>query len=109
MASDERRLRVDDLVEAEVRGVLGLSVRKDGDGAVRTPAAELAHLLEQGRDADGVVKGETEGLPHLLAALAIVEEVLLDILEDGEERTAGRVCGDLTGVAHHAAGKSTCK
>ena len=34
---------------------------------------------------------ETERLVYLLAALAAVEQVRLDVLEDGEEYTAGLV------------------
>ena len=46
---------------------------------------------ERRRDTDGVVEGQTEGLVNVLSALAAVEQVLLDVVADGEEGAAGRV------------------
>lgn len=52
---------------------------------------ELATGLHGGRETDGVVEGDAEGLVRVLAALGTVEEVLLDVVADGEERAARRV------------------
>ena len=46
---------------------------------------------DQRGDTDGVMEGETEGLVDVLAALAAVEQVLLDVVADGEKGAAGRV------------------
>ena len=54
-----------------------------------------------GRDTDGVVEGQTKGLVDLLTALAAVEQVLLDVVANGEESAAGRV-----GRGVHAVGAS---
>ena len=107
MALDEQALLVDDLVDAQVRVEVGLDVLEDGDGAVSTAAAEHTGGSDLGRDADGVVEGETEGLVHLLTALAAVEEVLLDVVADGEERAAGGVRRNVAVSAGHLAGDST--
>ena len=69
-----------------------LDVIEDHDGAVGATSTELALLGQGGRETDGVVEGETEGLMDFLAALAAVKEVLLDVLENREQRTASRVC-----------------
>ena len=45
------------------------------------------------RNADGVVERESEGLVHVLAALAVIEEACLEVVGDSEELAAGRVCG----------------
>lgn len=36
---------------------------------------------------------ESEGLVHVLAALAVIEEACLEVVGDSEELAAGRVCG----------------
>lgn len=46
---------------------------------------------ERGGDTNGVVEGEPEGLVDVLPALAAVEQVLLYVVADSEQRTAGRV------------------
>ena len=43
------------------------------------------------READSVVESETQGLVNVLATLSAIEQVLLDILHDREENTAGLV------------------
>lgn len=42
------------------------------------------------------------------STLSTIEEVLLDILDNREERTAGRVGGDATVGASHSANEGTC-
>ena len=55
---------------------------------------ELALLEELGREADGIVEGQTERLVRLLAALAAVEEVALELVDNVEEGAARLVsCG----------------
>ena len=49
---------------------------------------ELAASGDGGRDTDGVVEGQTKGLVDLLTALAAVEEVLLNVVANSEQRTA---------------------
>ncbi len=73
---------------------------------------ELAGCRNLGRDSDGVVEGateptdqtrgtdslstmdlQTERLVDVFTALAVVKEVLLDIITDGEQRAASCVGG----------------
>lgn len=109
MAGDEGRLLADDLVHTVVGVEIGLDICEDGNGAVRASAAEDTRLGNGGRDADGIVEGEAEGLVDLLTTLAAIEQVRLDVVDDWEERAAGRVRGDLAGGARHTAGEGTCK
>ena len=88
----ERALGVDDLVDTVVGVEGGLDVLEDHHRAVRTGATKLARREEGGGETDGVVEGETKRLVRLLAALAAVEEALLQIIDDCEEGTARRVC-----------------
>ena len=62
---------------------------------------ELAASGDGGRDTDGVVEGQTKGLVDLLTTLAAVEQVLLDVVANGEQSTAGGV-----GRSVHAVGAS---
>ena len=57
----------------------------------RNCVPKLAASSDGGRDTNGVVEGETERFVSLLTALAAVEEVRLDVLEDGEEHAASLV------------------
>ena len=50
-------------------------------------APELATSLHRGRERDGVVEGETEGLVRLLRTL-VVEELGHDLVPEGEEGAA---------------------
>ena len=57
-------------------------------------------------NADGVVEGQTEGLVDILAAFAAVEQVLLDVIADGEQIAARGVGRRVHAVgACHSAGK----
>ena len=51
---------------------------------------EFALRLQGRREPNGVVEGETKGLVRLFGAL-VVEEVLDDVVPDGEEGAARRV------------------
>ena len=51
---------------------------------------ELACRLQGRRETNGVVEGETEGLVRLFGAL-VMEEVLDNVVPDGEEGAARRV------------------
>ena len=88
---DERLLGLDDLVDAIVRVESGLDVVEKDDGAVRASAAELAVGRHRGREADRVVESQAKRLVRLLSALAAVEQVLLQVIDDGEERAARRI------------------
>ncbi|OJT02980.1 hypothetical protein TRAPUB_6459 [Trametes pubescens] len=107
VAGDDRRLRVDDLVDTVVGVEVRLDAREDSNRAVRAASAEYALLLGLARDADGVVEGETKGLMDVLAALAAVEQIRLDVIDDREERAARRVRGDLASGARHFLGGGT--
>lgn len=37
---------------------------------------------------DGVVKGDTQGRVRIFAAFAVIEQIRLDVLEDGEQSAA---------------------
>ena len=62
MLGDEWLLSLDDLVNAAVGVEYGLNVVEGDDGAVRTAAAKLTTGGERGREADGIVEGQTERL-----------------------------------------------
>ena len=51
---------------------------------------ELALRLQLGGERDCVVEGKTEGLVRVLST-SVVEQVLDDVVPDGEECTTGRV------------------
>ena len=103
MPCDNRLLKRNDLVRTEVRVEVRLQFGEKHDGAVRASASELTAGFRRGRKRDCVVEGETEGLVRLLRTL-VVEEVVHDVVSDGEERTASRVgCGVLAVRACDAA------
>ena len=54
------------------------------------------------------MEGQTKGLVDVLTALAAVEEALLNVLDDREERAARRVSRDFSPRAGHPADESTC-
>ena len=56
------------------------------------------------RPANGVVERETQRFVSVFAALAAIEQVLLQILQDREENTTSRVASDVT----VGAGNTTC-
>lgn len=70
---------------------VGLDSREDHDGTVSASASELALRKHARRETDGVVEGQTERLVYFLATFPAIEEVLLNIIPDSEERTACRV------------------
>ncbi len=90
MLGDEGLLQRDDLVGASVCVEGRLDLREENDGAIGASTSELPASLCRGRERDGVVEGETEGLMCLLCAL-VVEEVLHDVVPDGEEGAARRI------------------
>jgi hypothetical protein len=61
------------------------------------------------READGVVKGETEGLVDFLTALSAIEQVRLDVLYNRDERTASTVRNESAVRAADGASDSRCK
>ncbi|KAH9853596.1 hypothetical protein C2E23DRAFT_111845 [Lenzites betulinus] len=89
----ERLLGVHDLINTVVRVERGLDGVEGHDRAVCTAATKDVLPRERRREADGVVEREPERLVRLLAALAPVEEVLLEVVDDGEERAAHGVAG----------------
>lgn len=88
---DERLLNVDDIVHTVVSMERGLDGLEGDDGAVRASSTKLTFSGEGGREADGIVERQTKGLVRLLAALAAIEEVLLEIVDDSEEGAARRI------------------
>lgn len=91
----KRLLEGDDLVESDIGVELGLNLGEDRNRAVRASTAELALRLKSGRDRDGVVEGQAERLVCLGRAQTAMEEVLLQVLTDGEQLAA---CGIRCGV-----------
>ena len=91
MLGDEWLLHVDDVVDAAVCMEVGLDVLECDDGTIGAAATELAVGCQSRRETDGVVEGESEGLVDLFTALAAIEQVLLDVLENREERTTSCV------------------
>ena len=105
MTGNDWLLERDDLVRTKVRVEVRLRLREEDDGAVRSSASELAARLSRGRERDGVVEGQPEGLVSLLSTL-VVEEVLDDVVPDWEEGAAGCVrCGVLAVGARNAPGE----
>ena len=102
MPCDNRLLKGDDLVRTEVRVEVRLGLGEEHDRAVCASAGELTAGFRRGRERDCVVEGETEGLVGLLRTL-VVEEVVHDVVTDGEEGAARRVrCGVLAVGARNA-------
>lgn len=64
---------------------------------------ERAGAGNGGGDADGVVESQAQGLVDFFATFAAVEEVLLDVVADREERAAGGVRCDVSVGASHPA------
>lgn len=60
------------------------------------------------RPADRVVEREAERLVDLLAALAAVEQVCLDVFQDREKDAASFVCGDVAVGASDATRYGRC-
>ena len=103
MPCDNRLLKRNDLVRSEVCVEVRLGLGEQNNRAVCASAGELTAGSCRGRERDCVVEGETEGLVSLLRAL-VVEEVVHDVVPDGEEGAARRVrCGVLAVRARHAA------
>ena len=96
MLSNEWLLNTDDIVDTAV-GVEGGLDRVEGyEGTISSATTELALLGEGRGETDGVVEGEMERLMDLFTTFTTVEKVLLDIVENGEEDTAGCVSGGTT-------------
>ena len=107
--SERLREQTYDIVNSVVSMELGFDIIKGDDRAVSTTTAPLALLEHRRREADGVVEGQAEGLVHLLAALATIEEAFLDVLKDGEQRAAGRVRRCVFAIgARNRASSGTC-
>ena len=70
------------------RTEVGLNV---GEG--NHTAVSASTLVRVQGETDGVVEGQAESLMRVIAAL-VLEQVVLDVLEDGEENTAGLVSSD---------------
>lgn len=69
---------------------------------------ELATGSDGGGDTNGIVEGETEGFVDLLTALATVEQVGLEVLDDRDEDTASAVGDDSAVRAGRTADKRAC-
>lgn len=90
----QRLLERDNLIEADVGVELRLDLGEDRNRAIRASTAELALRLQSGRNGNGVVERQAERLVRLGRAQTAVEQVLLQVLTDGEELAARRVrCG----------------
>ena len=123
VASNEWLLLVHDLIDTNVCVEVGLNVLEDDDRAIGSSSTVVTNFSmrilnimivqsspedtscsNSGRKTDSVVESETEGLVSVLATLAAIEQVLLDILHNGEERAASRVHDgvDTIGTGHSA-------
>ena len=89
--SNEWLLNTDDIVDTAVGVEGGLDGVEGYEGTISSATTELALLGEGRGETDGVVEGETKGLVDLFTTFTTVEEVLLDVIEDGEQDTAGCV------------------
>ena len=99
---DNRLLQRDDFVRTEVRVEVRLQFGEEHNRAVGTSASELTAGFRRGRERDGVVEREAQRLMSLLRTL-VVEEVVHDVVPDGEEGAARRVrCGVLAVGARNA-------
>ena len=56
-------------------------------------APELASRGQGGGERDGIVERQTERVMGDVVALPTVEQVLLEVISDGKETTAGRIGG----------------
>lgn len=104
MLGDHSPLRLYDLINTDVLKEVRLGIRERDDRAV----SSSTHVGEVG-PANGIVESQTKGLVGLLAARAVIEEVLLDIIEDGEQRAARRISRGVLAIwASDAAGEGSC-
>ena len=107
---DNRLLERNNLVRTEVRVEVRLDVLEERNRPVGTSTTELPTVGNGGGNTNGVVEGQTERLVDLLAALATVEQVLLDVVADGEKSAAGCVGSSVYTIrAGNPAGDGTCK
>lgn len=122
MASNERLLRLNNFINARVCVEDGLHVGKGHDRAVSTTDVTTKQLmlvnctkattinLRLVTDGNGVVEDQTNGLVGLLATLASVEQILLNVISDGKQRAARRVNSGVLAVgAKSALGQRRCK
>jgi len=65
------------------------------------------HILKQ-RKSNGVVKGDAQGRVRIFTARSAVEEVLLDVLENWEERAAFLITDDVPIRAGNTADEGSC-
>ena len=107
MAGNDRLLKSNNLVRAKVGVEVRLRIGEEDDGAVRSSATKLAARLGRRREGNGVVEGQPERLVSLLSTL-VVEEVLDDVVPDGEEGAAGCIRRGVLAVgARNAAGEGS--
>ena len=117
----ERLDEGNDLIETLVRVELRLGIGELDDGAVSTSTAivmcqhtlelvgyvkhvpKLALRLKSGRERDGIVEGKTERIVSNVVALTTVEEVLLEVVTDGEEAAACLIHGAVDTVGAQSA------
>lgn len=100
---DERLLALDDLINAIVRVIsqFFLSVGVNGTIGSAAPGLKAAsfsgptgderkniRLLSRRGISNGIVKGDTQGRVRVFAAFATIEQIRLDVLEDGEQSAA---------------------
>ena len=65
-------------------------------------------ILVVQRKSNGVVKGDAQGRVRIFAALSAFEEVLLDVLENWEERAAFLIADDVPIRAGNTADEGSC-
>ena len=80
------------IVNAVIRVELGLDLVEDDDRAVCPVTTEFSLPGQGGRKSNGIMESEAQRLVDLFAA-DILKEIVLQVLDDGEQRTALRVRG----------------
>ena len=83
MTRQERRERINRIINTRILGECEFYVTEDDHRAVGTVTLEFSRL----RRADGIVEGQTEGFMDILTALAL-EQVLLEVIKQREEHAA---------------------
>ena len=109
MCGDERLLDGDDVVDTAVGVENGFDLFEYDNGSICASATEFSLGSQSRREANGIVEGETKRLMNFFATFATVEEVGLDVFENGEQDAT---CGVAYGLSARTCGATddrSCK
>lgn len=101
MPSQNRLLLINDFVNSCIGMESCFNILKNGDRAVSSASAinggvrnwlgKIHAVLPRRADTDGIMKSETEGFVNVFTTLSIIEEILLKVVTEGEQRATSSV------------------